>query len=67
MVALSTAHPAKFAEAVTEACGVRADLPPRYMGLMDRPERCVTLPNDAAALRDHLLSRSRLGRARKAA
>jgi threonine synthase len=67
MVTLSTAHPAKFAEAVTEACGVRAALPPRYMGLMDRPERCVTLPNDAAAVRSHLLSQSRLGRARKAA
>jgi len=67
MVTLSTAHPAKFAQAVTEACGIRPELPARYMGLMDRPERCVTLPNDAAVLRDHLLSQSRLGRARKAA
>lgn len=67
MVTLSTAHPAKFAEAVTQACGVRAELPPRYMGLMDRPERCVTLPNDAAAVREHLQSHARLGRARKAA
>ena len=54
LVALATAHPAKFPEAVRRAIGTEPALPPALAGLKQRSERCVTLPNDAAALFDHL-------------
>lgn len=50
MVALATAHPAKFPEAVERATGARPALPPRLADLLDRPERCATLPNDLGRL-----------------
>jgi threonine synthase len=49
-VAMATAHPAKFPDAVEQAIGVRPQLPPRLAGLMDRPERFVVLPKDIAAV-----------------
>ena len=48
MVVLSTAHPAKFPDAVEQATGVRPALPPHLAELWDRPERTATLPNDLA-------------------
>ena len=50
MVALATAHPAKFPDAVEAATGVRPALPPRLADLQTRPERCDVLPNDLAAV-----------------
>ena len=50
MIALGTAHAAKFPDAVEEACGVRPALPPRMADLFDRPERVTVVPNDLAAL-----------------
>jgi threonine synthase len=44
VVTLATAHPAKFGDAVEAAVGVRAALPERIAGLMEKEERCVTLP-----------------------
>jgi threonine synthase len=44
MIALSTAHPAKFPEAVEAAIGVRPKLPPRFADLLDRRERIARLP-----------------------
>ena len=38
-VALATAHPAKFPDAVERATGVRPALPARLADLFDRPER----------------------------
>lgn len=46
VVALSTAHPAKFPEAVAAALGFSPPLPPQLAGLEDRPERFE--PVDAA-------------------
>jgi threonine synthase len=46
MVALLTAHPAKFPEAVERATGVRPELPAHLADLMTRPERFETLAND---------------------
>lgn len=54
MVVLSTAHPAKFPEAVERATGVRPPLPDHLADLLDRPERCDTLPNDLAAVMAHV-------------
>jgi threonine synthase len=57
VVALATAHPAKFPEAVERATGRRPALPPHLADLMDRRERFTVLPNDQAAverfIRDH--------------
>jgi threonine synthase len=51
MIALATAHPAKFRQAVEKATGVLPALPPRVADLFEREERFVTLPNDIQALR----------------
>ncbi len=52
IVTLGTAHPAKFAEAVQAATGVRPALPPRLAGLLDRKEHCSVLPNDLSKVQD---------------
>lgn len=62
MIVLSTAHPAKFPDAVRQACGVEAKLPKWLSGLMERPERFETLPSDSKIVKDHIRSRSRIGR-----
>jgi threonine synthase len=51
MIVLSTAHPAKFPDAVQKAVGERPALPPRLADLMERTERVDGLPNDVAALK----------------
>ncbi len=50
VVALATAHPAKFPDAVFRASGVRPALPPHLADLMGRPERTTLLPNDASVV-----------------
>ena len=52
MVAMATAHPAKFPDAVEAATGVRPPLPDRLAGLFDRPERYDTVPADYVTVRD---------------
>ena len=59
VVALATAHPAKFPEAVGRATGVRPSLPPRLAELMDKPERFVVLPNDRGAIEGFIRGRAR--------
>lgn len=54
VVAVATAHPAKFAEAVHAATGVRPALPARLADLFARAERCVTLPAELAAVERHI-------------
>ncbi len=62
MVVLSTAHAAKFPDAVEAACGQRPPLP-EWLGDIDaRPERVTTLPVDQAAVERHILSSSRAAR-----
>ena len=50
VVALATAHPAKFPEAVADATGVRPALPPHLEDLFERPERLSVLANDLATV-----------------
>lgn len=59
MVVLSTAHAAKFPDAVEAACGIRPALPPAFDGLMERPEKTTGLPNDVAAIETFILDHSR--------
>ncbi|MCP5150582.1 MAG: threonine synthase [Ectothiorhodospiraceae bacterium] len=54
MVTLSTAHPAKFPDAVERAIGTRPALPPRLADLLTREERYTVLPNDLGAVMAHV-------------
>jgi threonine synthase len=54
LIALATAHPAKFPDAVERATGVRPALPERLADLYRREERYAVLPNDLAAVREHV-------------
>jgi threonine synthase len=62
MVVLSTAHPAKFPDAVEAACGVRPRLPDWLAGLNEKTERFTVLPADQAAVEAHILNHSRAAR-----
>jgi len=53
-VVLGTAHPAKFPEAVREACGQDPGLPAWMGDLMGRAEKFATLPSDQKMLEDHI-------------
>jgi len=50
VVTLATAHPAKFADAVERATGVRVPLPEHLSDLMSRKEYTMVLPNDLGAV-----------------
>jgi threonine synthase len=58
-VALGTAHPAKFPDAVEKACGVRPPLPARLRDLAARRERFDVLPADTGAVARYVSARSR--------
>ncbi|HTW53894.1 MAG TPA: threonine synthase [Stellaceae bacterium] len=60
MVALATAHPAKFADAVERATGIRPPLPPALAETMEKRERVAVLPNDVAAVARFIRERARL-------
>jgi threonine synthase len=50
VIAMATAHPAKFPDAVEQATGLRPALPPRLADLYDRPEHFTVAPNNLAAI-----------------
>ena len=50
VIALATAHPAKFPDAVAAAIGARPVLPPHLSDIETRRERFTVLPNDPAAV-----------------
>lgn len=50
VVALGTAHPAKFPDAVEAATGLRPPLPAHLADLFERPERCTSVANDLGAV-----------------
>jgi threonine synthase len=49
-VAMATAHPAKFPDAMQRATGSRPPLPPRLADLYERAERFTRAPNELAAI-----------------
>ena len=59
MVVLSTAHAAKFPDAVEAACGVRPALPEWLSDISNRPERVTVLPADQSAVERFVLQTSR--------
>lgn len=58
-IVLSTAHAAKFPDAVEAACGVRPSLPAWLDGLMTRPEAMTVMKNDQNEVEKFVLSVSR--------
>jgi threonine synthase len=59
MIVLSTAHAAKFPDAVAAACGVRPLLPDWLGDLDSRPERVELVPAEQAAVERFILGASR--------
>ncbi|MFO0995650.1 MAG: threonine synthase [Alphaproteobacteria bacterium] len=57
VIALATAHPAKFPDAVERATGLRPALPPRHADLFSREERVISLPKDGEALKAFVRAR----------
>jgi threonine synthase len=67
MVVLSTAHPAKFPEAVERACGRVPEQPERLRLRLGQHERCTNLPNDYAGVARFIESHARAGKSARAA
>jgi threonine synthase len=59
MVALATAHPAKFPAAVMAACGVSPVLPDWLGDLMSREERYTVLSSNLKMVEDHVSRHAR--------
>jgi threonine synthase len=57
VVVLSTAHPAKFPDAVTEAIGKPPGVPPRLAGLEDRAENYVVSAPEASLIKQIISSK----------
>ncbi len=55
LLCLSTAHPAKFPEAIKKATGQNLAHHPAIDALADLPTRCVELPNDIEAVREFIV------------
>ena len=49
-IAMATAHPAKFPDAIERVIGQRPALPPSLADLFERPEKFTVLPNDLEAV-----------------
>jgi threonine synthase len=61
MIALATAHPAKFPEAVARATGAHPALPAHLQDLMARRENTIVLPNDQGAVERFIGAEARAG------
>jgi threonine synthase len=57
LVVLSTAHPAKFPDAVQKAIGRRPEVPEALAKLANLPEKLEILPNTLPLLRQFISSR----------
>jgi threonine synthase len=55
VIALSTAHPAKFPDFVKSALGFEPEAPERLQAVMDRPERFAVIDADIEAARAAVL------------
>jgi len=55
-IVLATAHPAKFAETVARAIGVRPEMPERLAAFLERPNKSIPFPNRFSELQEFLLS-----------
>ncbi len=60
VVALGTAHAAKFPDAIEKATGQRPSLPAHLADLFDREERFTVLPNDQTAVETFIRAHTRI-------
>ena len=67
MIVLSTAHAAKFPDAVEAACGMRPGLPDWLSDLETKKENITVLPPDQAQIERFVLAASRAARGGAAA
>jgi len=58
LVCLETALPAKFEAVIVEALGTPAPRPPGYEDLEQRPQRCVEMDPDSAAIKAYIAART---------
>lgn len=63
IITLSTAHPAKFPDAVEAASGVRPELPDWLSDLHQKEERYEVLPNDYQAVCDYIRAHAAIKKA----
>ena len=61
MVCLATAHPAKFSGAVRDAIGHEPEVPPAFVGLLEREARCELMDADINSIRNYLKAHARHG------
>ncbi len=59
IIALSTAHPAKFPDAIERAIGLRPQPPQNIATRLDAPERFTILENDGARIAEFILQHAR--------
>jgi len=59
IIALATAHAAKFPDAVEQATGLRPRLPDHLADLFERKERMTRLPNNLTRVREFVLAHAR--------
>src|SRR6202162_3488796 len=55
-IVLATAHPAKFAETVARAIGVRPEMPERLAAFLARTKKSIPFPNRFSELQEFLLA-----------
>jgi threonine synthase len=55
-IVLATADPAKFAETIARATGLRLAMPERLASLLVRTKQSIPFPNRYSALQEFLLS-----------
>lgn len=60
VITLATAHPAKFPEAVKQACGREPEVPDALSKQLGAEERCSVLANDLQKVSSHIEQRSRI-------
>jgi threonine synthase len=60
VIALGTAHPAKFPDAIEKATGQRPGLPAHLSDLFKKEERFTVLPNDQAAIETFIRAHTRI-------
>ncbi len=61
MVALSTAHPAKFPSVVTKATEENVDQPARLQAQLQAQERLEILANDVSLVKEYIAGKTRVG------
>ena len=62
VIALSTAHPAKFPEAIERAIGLRVEPPPRLAPVLEGRERVARMKKDAETVKRFILDHARAAR-----